>query len=157
MSPLFVKSEIYCNRRVSKNRMWHFDVVVKQCKYCWQCLFIFGEPLLSYNVIGGKKAHFKHPYLLCEAYHRKLWQLHQKIGNFILFKPLLEPTVFDIAIKIYNENMESPPRLPCKHIVVPWKIPIQQPNCKLCSIYLHLNGKKGINVPHPIFWNLSIM
>jgi len=35
-------------------------------------------------------------------------------------------------------------------IVAPWKVPMQQSNCKSCSIYWHLllQGKK---VPHSIF------
>jgi hypothetical protein len=45
--------------------------------------------------------------LLREACHRKLWYLYQKIGNFILFKSLLEPRVFDIAIKIYKQKYEA--------------------------------------------------
>jgi hypothetical protein len=62
--------------------------------------------------------------------------------------------VLDIAIKIYKQkygvtfSVAMATSKQC--IVAPWKIPMQQSDCKFCPIYLHLL-QQGKGMPHSIF------
>jgi hypothetical protein len=42
--------------------MGHFFICLKECKHCWQYLFVFGDQFLFFNVIKWEiSIHFKHP------------------------------------------------------------------------------------------------
>jgi hypothetical protein len=114
------------------------------------------------NQIGKKCILSTHQTVSHEACHRKLWYLHQKLGNFILFKLYMEPSVFNVALKREKRkygatSTVAPQRLPlngCPSTVapqrlpwqqasnvllhLPWEISMQQSNCKSCPTYWHL-------------------
>jgi hypothetical protein len=81
------------NRRVSKVEWGTFLIVCKgECKHCWLYLFIFGDPFCfsMWQCFKWDKAHFKHPSISMSMSQKIM--IHHKLGNFILFKLLMEPS-----------------------------------------------------------------
>jgi hypothetical protein len=70
--------------------------------------------------------HFKHPSTLRSMSQKIMILLHHKLGNFILFKLCMEPSVFSIAIKRNKQKYGAISMVAMttskQCIVVPWKI-----------------------------------
>jgi hypothetical protein len=115
--------------------------------YTWWSFFVF--QCNQIESLFSKKCILSTPSIL-QSMSQKI-MIHQKLGNFILFKLCLEPNVFVIAIKVYkrtNVTISSVFIATSRQcIIVPWKIPVgnnQNENfCPLCLNYL----QHGIKCP----------
>jgi hypothetical protein len=108
--------------------------------YTWWSIFV-----LQCNLV--EIVHFKHSSISRSMLQKIM--IHHKLGNFILFKLCMEPTVFNIVIKRNKRKYGATFSVVMAESIsnalfLPWKISMQEPNCKFCPIYLHLlpQGKK---------------
>jgi hypothetical protein len=95
---------------------------------------------------NGKKyilsTRLPHKVYVTENYDNYTRPISDKIRNFILFKLLLELTVFDIAIKIYKQkygvtsSVAMATGIGINIIVVYLMENIKQSGCKCCPIYI---------------------
>jgi hypothetical protein len=63
---------------------------------------MLGDTFLFFNVIKWEKLHFKHP-SNSQSISQKI-MIHHKLGNLILFKLCMEPSVFKISLKINKQK-----------------------------------------------------